>query len=129
MKGSPIASAVAPNRDHATLVWPLWLARLISLGAIYHSFTPFLTPREAELGPTRRELTGASTLGLPLAGDCSFPVAAPIDKGHARPAKTAADGDVSVLWGLIGVSLFASLAFIAAVKAGQGRAKKPSSSV
>ena len=90
MKGPSITSVVAPNRDYATLVWPLSLAQLISWGTIYYSFTLFLTPMEAELGLTRGDLTGALTLGLLLAGACSFPVGALIDKGHARPVMTGA---------------------------------------
>lgn len=97
MKGPSITSVVAPNRDYACLVWPLSVAQLISWGTIYYSFTLFLTPMEAELGLTRTELTGALTLGLLLAGVCSFPVGALIDKGHARVVMTGA----SLLGGLL----------------------------
>lgn len=97
MRGPSIKAVVAPNRDYAYLVWPLSLAQLISWGTIYYSFTLFLTPMEAELELTRTELTGALTLGLLLAGLCSFPVGALVDKGYARVVMTGA----SLLAGLL----------------------------
>ena len=85
-----LRALVAPAPGFARLVWPLSLAQLISWGSIYYSFTLFLEPMEAELGLARTELTGALTAGLLVAGVCSLPVGALIDRGHARLLMTGA---------------------------------------
>lgn len=87
----------ALDGHYMRLVWPLSLARLVSWGAIYYSFTLFLEPMEADLGFARTELTGALTLGLLISGISSLPVGALIDKGHARVLMTVASLIGSVL--------------------------------
>ena len=97
MRPPAIGGLLAPTPVFARLVWPLSAGQLISWGSIYYSFTLFLEPMEAELALARTELTGALTLGLLVAGLCSLPVGALIDKGHARLVMTLA----SVLGGVL----------------------------
>lgn len=85
-----LRALAAPGPGFARLVWPLSFVQLISWGSIYYSFTLFLEPMEAELGLARTELTGALTAGLLVAGLCSLPAGALIDRGHARLLMTGA---------------------------------------
>lgn len=99
-----LRALAAPGPGFARLVWPLSLVQLISWGSVYYSFTLFLEPIEAELGLARTELTGALTAGLLVAGLCSLPVGALIDRGHARLLMTGAS--------LLGGALLAAWAHV-----------------
>ena len=90
MTPRPPSASFTPASDTLRLVWPLSAAQLVSWGTIYYSFTLFLEPMERDLGLARTELTGALTLGLLVAGLCSLPVGALIDRGHARLLMTGA---------------------------------------
>jgi predicted MFS family arabinose efflux permease len=68
----------------ATILWVLSLGQLITWGLVYYTFPLFVVPMEQELGWSRNELFGALSCGLMVAGLCSIPVGAWIDRGHAR---------------------------------------------
>ena len=75
-----------------TILWMLSVGQLISWGLIYYTFPLFVVPMEQELGWSRNELFGALSAGLLVAGLCSIPVGAWIDRGHARLLMTAKAG-------------------------------------
>src|SRR5258707_1640686 len=81
----------------STILWLLSLGQLISWGLVYYAFPLFVVPMEKELGWSRNELFGALSAGLLLAGLCSIPVGAWIDRGHARLLMTGG----SLLAGLL----------------------------
>jgi len=60
------------------------LGQLITWGLVYYTFPLFVAPMEKDLGWSRNELFGALSAGLLLAGLCSIPVGAWIDRGHGR---------------------------------------------
>ena len=64
------------------------LGQLITWGLVYYTFPLFVVPMERELGWSRNELFGALSAGLLLAGLCSIPVGAWIDRGHGRMLMT-----------------------------------------
>ncbi|HZQ01835.1 MAG TPA: MFS transporter [Reyranella sp.] len=68
----------------STILWVLSLGQLITWGLVYYTFPLFVVPMEKELGWSRDQLYGALSAGLLLAGLCSIPVGAWIDRGHAR---------------------------------------------
>lgn len=68
----------------STILWALSLGQLITWGLVYYTFPLFVAPMEKELGWSRNELYGALSGGLLVAGLCSIPVGAWIDKGHGR---------------------------------------------
>ncbi len=68
----------------STILWMLSLGQLITWGLVYYTFPLFLEPMQRELGWSRNELFGALSSGLLVAGLCSIPVGAWIDRGHAR---------------------------------------------
>jgi predicted MFS family arabinose efflux permease len=68
----------------STILWVLSLGQLISWGLVYYTFPLFVVPMEKELGWSRNELFGALSAGLLVAGLCSIPVGAWIDRGHGR---------------------------------------------
>lgn len=68
----------------STILWVLSLGQLITWGLVYYTFPLFVVPMEKELGWSRNELFGALSAGLLVAGLCSIPVGAWIDRGHAR---------------------------------------------
>ncbi|MBS0221960.1 MAG: MFS transporter [Proteobacteria bacterium] len=68
----------------STILWMLSLGQLITWGLVYYTFPLFVAPMEAELGWSRNDLYGALSAGLMVAGLCSIPVGAWIDRGHGR---------------------------------------------
>jgi MFS family permease len=72
----------------STILWVLSLGQLITWGLVYYTFPLFVAPMEKELGWTRDQLYGALSAGLLVAGLCSIPVGAWIDRGHARKLMT-----------------------------------------
>lgn len=68
----------------STILWMLSLGQLITWGLVYYTFPLFVAPMEKELGWSRNELFGALSGGLLVAGLCSIPVGAWIDRGHGR---------------------------------------------
>jgi MFS family permease len=67
----------------------LSLGQLVSWGLVYYPFPLFVAPMTAELGWSRSALFGALSSGLLVAGLCSIPVGAWIDRGHGRKLMTA----------------------------------------
>lgn len=72
----------------STILWVLSLGQLITWGLVYYTFPLFVVPMEKELGWSRNELFGALSCGLLVAGLCSIPVGAWIDRGHGRMLMT-----------------------------------------
>ena len=72
----------------STILWALSLGQLITWGLVYYTFPLFVVPMEKELGWSRNELFGALSAGLLVAGLCSIPVGAWIDRGHGRMLMT-----------------------------------------
>jgi MFS family permease len=68
----------------STILWMLSIGQLISWGLVYYTFPLFIAPMEQELGWTRSSMFGALSAGLLVAGLCSIPVGAWIDRGHGR---------------------------------------------
>ena len=66
----------------------LSLGQLITWGLVYYTFPLFVVPMEKELGWSRNEMFGALSGGLLVAGLCSIPVGAWIDRGHGRMLMT-----------------------------------------
>jgi MFS family permease len=73
----------------AVILWVLSVGQLITWGLVYYTFPLFVVPMERELGWSRDALFGALSAGLLVAGLCSIPVGAWIDKGHGRKLMTA----------------------------------------
>lgn len=72
----------------STILWVLSLGQLITWGLVYYTFPLFVVPMERELGWSRDSLYGALSAGLLVAGLCSIPVGAWIDRGHGRMLMT-----------------------------------------
>jgi MFS family permease len=72
----------------STILWVLSLGQLITWGLVYYTFPLFVVPMEKELGWSRDQLYGALSAGLLVAGLCSIPVGAWIDRGHGRMLMT-----------------------------------------
>lgn len=72
----------------STILWMLSLGQLITWGLVYYTFPLFVAPMEADLGWSRNDLYGALSAGLMVAGFCSIPVGAWIDRGHGRRLMT-----------------------------------------
>lgn len=68
----------------STILWMLSLGQLISWGLVYYTFPLFVVPMTQELGWSRSSMFGALSAGLLVAGLCSIPVGAWIDRGHGR---------------------------------------------
>ncbi len=68
----------------STILWVLSLGQLITWGLVYYTFPLFIAPMEKELAWSCDQLYGALSSGLLVAGLCSIPVGAWIDRGHAR---------------------------------------------
>jgi MFS family permease len=88
----------------STILWVLSLGQLITWGLVYYTFPLFVAPMEHELGWTRDQLYGALSAGLLVAGLCSIPVGAWIDRGHGRMLMTggsALAAALLVLWSQI----------------------------
>jgi MFS family permease len=83
------AAAGGPWRKRpSTILWVLSLGQLITWGLVYYTFPLFVVPMEKELGWSRDQLYGALSAGLLVAGLCSIPVGAWIDRGHGRKLMT-----------------------------------------
>jgi MFS family permease len=81
--------AKGPWRKRPSIIlWVLSLGQLISWGLVYYTFPLFVAPMEKELGWSRNDLFGALSAGLLVAGLCSIPVGAWIDRGHGRKLMT-----------------------------------------
>ena len=72
----------------STILWMLSIGQLISWGLVYYTFPLFIAPMEQELGWSRSSMFGALSAGLLVAGLCSIPVGAWIDRGHGRVLMT-----------------------------------------
>jgi MFS family permease len=72
----------------STILWMLSLGQLISWGLVYYTFPLFVVPMTQELGWSRSSMFGALSAGLMVAGLCSIPVGAWIDRGHGRKLMT-----------------------------------------
>ncbi|MCF8533543.1 MAG: MFS transporter [Reyranella sp.] len=72
----------------ATILWILSLGQLISWGLVYYTFPLFVVPMTEDLGWSRSSMFGALSAGLLVAGLCSIPVGAWIDRGHGRKLMT-----------------------------------------
>ena len=70
------------------ILWVLSVGQLITWGLVYYTFPLFVVPMETELGWSRDAMFGALSAGLLVAGLCSIPVGAWIDKGHGRKLMT-----------------------------------------
>jgi MFS family permease len=66
----------------------LSVGQLMSWGLVYYTFPLFVAPMGGELGWSRSALFGALSAGLMVAGLCSIPVGAWIDRGHGRALMT-----------------------------------------
>ena len=84
-KGGP---EKAWRRRPSTILWMLSLGQLISWGLVYYTFPLFVVPMTQELGWSRSAMFGALSAGLMVAGLCSIPVGAWIDRGHGRKLMT-----------------------------------------
>jgi predicted MFS family arabinose efflux permease len=82
---SSVGTGKSPWRKRpSTILWVLSLGQLITWGLVYYTFPLFVVPMEKELGWSRNDLFGALSGGLLVAGLCSIPVGAWIDRGHGR---------------------------------------------
>jgi len=82
-------AAAGPWRKRpVTILWTLSLGQLISWGLVYYTFPLFVGPMGQELGWSRSGMFGALSAGLMVAGLCSIPVGAWIDRGHGRKLMT-----------------------------------------
>src|SRR5215471_13513617 len=72
----------------STILWMLSIGQLISWGLVYYTFPLFVVPMSEELGWSRSALFGALSAGLLVAGLCSIPVGAWIDRGRGRALMT-----------------------------------------
>jgi MFS family permease len=68
----------------STILWMLSIGQLVTWGLVYYTFPLFVVPMEKQLGWSRDQLYGALSAGLLVAGLCSIPVGAWIDRGHGR---------------------------------------------
>ena len=102
----------------STILWLLSLGQLISWGLVYYTFPLFVVPMEKELGWSRNELFGALSAGLLVAGLCSIPVGAWIDRGHGRLLMTGGSLLAAVL--LFAWSRIESLAMFYVIWLGLG---------
>ena len=83
------SGAGAPWRKRpSTILWMLSLGQLVSWGLVYYTFPLFVVPMTQELGWSRSAMFGALSAGLLVAGLCSIPVGAWIDRGHGRKLMT-----------------------------------------
>jgi MFS family permease len=97
-KGGTQGSQKGPWRKRpSTILWTLSLGQLITWGLVYYTFPLFVVPMEKELGWSRDQLYGALSAGLLVAGLCSIPVGAWIDRGHGRLLMTGGSVLAAVL--------------------------------
>ncbi len=106
------AAAKARYSDNV-LVIGLAVGQILSFGVLFHSFSIFLAPMQAEFGWSMTQMTGAFTLGLFCADVFGIPVGHWVDRhgGRAVMAVGAAIASglllawshVETLWGFYGV--------------------------
>lgn len=77
-------SGISWRKRPSTILWMLSLGQLVSWGLVYYTFPLFVVPMTQELGWSRSGMFGALSAGLLVAGLCSIPVGAWIDRGHGR---------------------------------------------
>ncbi|MEI7874175.1 MAG: MFS transporter [Alphaproteobacteria bacterium] len=88
-RGGARSGAGGPWRKRpSTILWMLSLGQLVSWGLVYYTFPLFIVPMTQELGWSRSAMFGALSAGLLVAGLCSIPVGAWIDRGHGRKLMT-----------------------------------------
>ncbi len=84
------ADAGKPWRKRPPVIlWMLSLGQLFSWGLVYYTFPLYVVPMSEELGWSRSSMFGALSAGLMVAGLCSIPVGAWIDRGHGRLLMTS----------------------------------------
>ena len=81
-------AAGAWRKRPSTILWMLSVGQLISWGLVYYTFPLFVAPMSEELGWSRSAMFGALSAGLAVAGLCSIPVGAWIDRGRGRVLMT-----------------------------------------
>jgi MFS family permease len=81
---SGVEAGTGWRRRPSTILWMLSIGQLMSWGLVYYTFPLFVAPMGEELGWSRSALFGALSAGLMVAGLCSIPVGAWIDRGHGR---------------------------------------------
>jgi MFS family permease len=89
----------------ATILWMLSFGQLISWGLVYYTFPLFVVPMTQELGWSRSAMFGALSAGLLVAGLCSIPVGAWIDRGHGRLLMTGGSllaAALLIVWSRVG---------------------------
>jgi len=97
-KGETQGSQKGPWRKRpSTILWVLSFGQLITWGLVYYTFPLFVEPMEKEFGWSRDQLYGALSAGLLVAGLCSIPVGAWIDRGHGRLLMTGGSVLAAVL--------------------------------
>jgi len=79
--GSKVA---AWRKRPPVILWMLSLGQLFSWGLVYYTFPLYVVPMSEELGWSRSAMFGALSAGLMVAGLCSIPVGAWIDRGRGR---------------------------------------------
>src|SRR3984893_8961098 len=77
-------AARAWRKRPSAILWLLSFAQLISWALVSYTFPLFVVPMTQELGWSRSAMFGALSAGLLVAGLCSIPVGAWIDRGHGR---------------------------------------------
>jgi MFS family permease len=81
-------AGTAWRKRPSTILRMLSIGQLISWGLVYYTFPLFVAPMGEELGWSRSAMFGALSAGLMVAGLCSIPVGAWIDRGHGRALMT-----------------------------------------
>jgi MFS family permease len=67
----------------------LSVAQVLAWAALYYGFTSFVLPMTAELDWSKPVLMGAFTLGLAVAGLCTYAAGSVIDRGRGQALMTA----------------------------------------
>ncbi|MFM7532267.1 MAG: MFS transporter [Rubrivivax sp.] len=84
-----LAPGTPPGPGFGATVAALSVAQILAWAALYYGFTSFVLPMTAELGWSKPTLMGAFTLGLAMAGLCTYAAGSLIDRGHGRVLMTA----------------------------------------
>lgn len=97
-------AAPAPLSGRSWFITGLGVAQISSWGSLYYSFPLIAAAMEPELGWSKTEIYGASTIGVLLSALLSIPVGAAIDRGHGRWVMAGASifaGALLALWGMM----------------------------
>ena len=62
----------------------LGIGQIVSWGTFFYAFPLIAEPMGRELALSKPEIYAAASIGLAVAGLCSYPVGAAIDRGHGR---------------------------------------------